>query len=174
MSRFLIAWLLIAHTGAYAVIYKWTDKQGNIYYSDLAYPGATLVNIPEEQTHIVSAMPRVVSNLHLEKQTVTQPAYTELGIQQPQHNATIRNNQGKFKVIVHMNPDLFAGDKLQLIFDGSPIGTLQTSRTFQLDGIYRGGHTIAVQIVRVKSDVVAISKPITVYIFRPYKKNSLR
>jgi hypothetical protein len=96
-----------------------------------------------------------------------QQKYTKIAIVQPLNEATIRTNDGSFSVVVALEPNLSPEDKLQLLFDGSPLGEAQTNMHFELSGIYRGSHTITVQIVNANSEVVLTSDPITIFMQRP-------
>ncbi|EHL32339.1 DUF4124 domain-containing protein [Legionella drancourtii] len=153
---------------SYADIYKWVDSQGNVHFSDTPHPGAEKLNIPDAQTY----SPPVPQSTEPEKLTPAnpdayKPTYTKVAITQPDNEATIRNNQGSIAVTAEIEPDLFPGDKVQLIFDGSPLGEPQTNLLFQLSGIYRGSHTIAVQVIDADGGAVETSEPITVFMFRP-------
>ncbi len=153
---------------SYADIYKWVDSQGNVHFSDTPHPGAEKLNIPDAQTY----SPPVPQSTEPEQLTPTnsdthKPTYTKIAITQPDNEATIRNNQGAIAVTAEVDPDLLPGDKVQLIFDGSPLGEPQTNLLFQLSGIYRGSHTIAVQVIDADGVAVETSEPITVFMFRP-------
>ncbi|BCA95307.1 hypothetical protein TUM19329_16680 [Legionella antarctica] len=54
-----------------------------------------------------------------------------------------------------------------MIFDRAVLGEPQPNTTFELNGIYRGSHELAVQVVSAAGEVLLISDPITVYIHRP-------
>lgn len=159
--------LMMVMCASYADIYKWIDRQGNVHFSDTPHPGAKRLDIPEAQGFSSpvpkSSLPESTSS-HPETSGHT---YTKIAITQPENEATIRNNQGFIAVTTQVEPDLFPGDKLQLIFDGSPLGEPQTNVLFQLNGIYRGSHTIAIQIVDESGNVIESSDPITVFVFRP-------
>ncbi|MFI4919549.1 MAG: DUF4124 domain-containing protein [Legionellales bacterium] len=160
--------LITVICAAHAQIYKWTDSQGNVHFSDTPHEGAEQLSIPNAQSY---APPKGLSS------PVPQPnasseqkdhGYTKIAINQPQNEATIRNNQGYLVVAAQLEPDLAPGDVLQLIFDGSPLGDPQTALLFQLNGIYRGSHTIAIQVLDAGGNVLNTSEPITIFMHRPY------
>lgn len=153
---------------SHADIYQWVDSQGKVHFSDTPHPGAKKLNIPDAQTY----SPPVPESSALEKQIpasldAPKPTYTKVAIAQPDNEATIRNNQGFIAVTVEVVPDLLPGDKVQLIFDGSPLGEPQTTLLFPLNGIYRGSHTLAVQVIDADGVAVETSESITVFMFRP-------
>lgn len=164
----LFVFLMMAICISNAQIYKWTDSQGVVHFSDKPHEGAEKVKIPEAQTYTPPAddaggAPQQ-DNV---KQKEDEDKYTKLEIIQPQNEATIRNNQGYVVVAVQIEPDLSQGDNLQIIFDGSPLGDPQPNLLFQLNGIYRGSHTIAVQVLNAKGDVLKTSDSITIFMHNP-------
>lgn len=153
---------------SYADIYKWVDSQGNVHFSDTPHRGAEKLNIPDAQTYSAPVPQAPASDKAGQKQDGNAHVYTKLVIAQPENEATIRNNQGSITVTAEVDPDLFPGDKVQLIFDGSTLGEPQSNLLFQLSGVYRGSHTIAVQIVDAEGNVLETSDPVTVYVFRSF------
>ena len=86
---------------------------------------------------------------------------------QPEDQATIRNNQGYLPIIVQTEPELKAGDKVQVIFDGAPLGEPQATTVFALRDITRGSHTLAVKVMNAEGKELNTSESITVFIQRP-------
>ena len=164
----IVLFLMMVICVSYADIYQWVDSQGNAHFSDTPHPGAEKLSVPDAQTYSAP----VPESAALEKLIpgsldAPKPTYTKVAIAQPDNEATIRNNQGSIAVIVEVVPDLLPGDKVQLIFDGAPIGKPQTKLLFPLSGIYRGSHTIAVQVIDADGGAVETSESITVFMFRP-------
>jgi hypothetical protein len=159
----------IAFSASHADIFKWTDSQGNVHFSDTPRQGAVRVDLPENQSFSApKTQPPSEEVSQPEKAgKQTGQVYTMVSIEQPQNEETIRNNQGSLAVSVKVTPNLMKGDKVQLILDGTPIGEPQPALQFGLNGINRGSHTIAVQIVDKKGNVIITSDSITVFMFRP-------
>lgn len=151
-----------------AQIYKWTDSQGIVHFSDTPHPGAETLNNLNLQSYS-SPAPSTTSTIPAieEEQKPKKPIYTKIAIVQPEDQATIRNNQGYVVVTVQVEPKLFPGHGVQIVFDGKPQGMPQDSLTFQLNGIYRGSHTIAAQIVDAEGQVVKTSPRVVIYMQRP-------
>ncbi|CAM2941958.1 Uncharacterised protein [Legionella steigerwaltii] len=171
MNKFFVSlslMMVICASYAYAQIYKWTDSQGNVHFSDTPHKGAQVITIPDAQS-FSSPTPSNTSrppqhDNHTEKLKHT---YTKLAIVQPETSTTIRNNQGFVAVTVEVEPDLFPGDKLQLIYDNGVLGEPQRNPVFEISGMYRGTHTLAVQILDADGNVIETSDSITIYVFRP-------
>ncbi|WP_454780937.1 DUF4124 domain-containing protein [Legionella sp. WA2022007384] len=175
MSKFFVSLsLMMVICASYAAqIYRWTDSQGNVHFSDTPHPGAETVIIPDSQsfsspTPSTSKTPAQEPEQENHSDTVKlKHSYTNIEIAEPASGATIRNNEGFVMVTVQIEPDLQRGDQLQLLYDGDPLGEPQTNLVFEIKGMYRGSHTLAVQVMDAEGNVIDKSEPITIYVFRP-------
>ena len=156
--------LMLMFFTSYAQIYKWTDSQGVIHFSDTPHEGAEKVKIPDGQSYSTPPQSQEVT-VPNEDELVEKKhnKYTKLAIAQPLNESTIRNNNGSFPVSIQVEPSLSPGDKIQLMLDGSPLGEAQANLNFELTGINRGSHTITVQIVNANGGAIITSDPVTIY-----------
>lgn len=170
MNKFLWSFSLILLTCAsYAQVYTWTDSQGVVHFSDTPHPGAEKIQIPETQTFSPSTPTPKQETTPANHNTMSgsEHSYTKVVIREPANQATIRNPQGYAVVSVAVEPQLSEGDKLQLLYDGSPLGDPQPNTVFELNGMYRGSHTIAIQVVNAEGKVLITSDTITIYMQQP-------
>ena len=168
MNKLILVILLMLITWVtYAQVYKWIDSQGVTHFSDRPHDGAEKLKLPDAQTYSPPTPNQDILTDLEEKSEVKKRKYTKLAIAQPLDQATIRNNQGDVVVSVRLEPGLSPNDKVQLIYDGSPLGAPQPDLIFELHGLYRGSHTIKAQIVNANGDVILTSEPITIYMQRP-------
>ena len=151
-----------------AQIYKWTDSQGLVHFSDTPHDGAEKLKIPEAQTFSAPTIPKVKlpEDEDDNKLSAKDHSYKKVAITQPLNEATIWNNNGSALVQVELDPSLAKGDKVQLLFDGSPLGEPQDNLLFQLNGVYRGAHTLAVQVLDENGAVLITSDTITFFMQR--------
>jgi hypothetical protein len=168
---FLIAALIMIVCTSYAEVYTWTDSQGVVHFSDSPHQGAEKIKLPEDQSFSTpspsSSSPAPKQEDVLTHEEDSEKSYTKVAIREPLNQATIRNNQGYVLVSVELEPKLSEGDNLQILFDGAPLGEPQPHTVFELNGIYRGSHTIAVQVLNANGDVLLVSDPITIFMQRP-------
>lgn len=157
---------LLLSLSVHAQIYKWTDSQGNVHFSDKPHQGAVKIELPEVQTFTPPAIPES-KPLTNDSEDHSTDFYKTIQIVQPESEATIRNNQGLVSVLVDLQPNLRVGDSLQLIYDGNPLGKPQTAVAFTLNNVYRGAHTVAVQLLDSNGKLISKTEPVTFYMHRP-------
>ncbi len=146
-------------------IYKWTDSSGTVHFTDKPRPGAEKVDLPAVQTFSSPPVEPVATPEPL--QLVDEATDYKIEIVEPKNQATIRNNQGYISVMLQITPELKESDKVQILFDGSPLGEPQANTVFALKDVNRGAHSIAAQIVGGAGKVLDTSEAITVYMHRP-------
>lgn len=154
---------------ARAEVYRWTDSSGNVHFSDQPHKGAKPVELPPVQTYSPpeptpekkadAGKPDDDENLS--------PSYKSVSIVQPAPQSTIRNSQGLVPVVVEFEPKLRKNDKVQLIYDGKPMGEPQNKPFFTLTNVFRGSHTISVQVFSDEGVMINESEPVTFFMHQP-------
>lgn len=176
MTRILFAVLLVLPLVAVGQIYKTTDGNGNVVYTDK--PPATSGSAEKiELSPINTSAPppqisRPVAPLDLEVQAL--PVSYAVDILSPETETTIPMGPGNFSLSASVAPEPQTGETLQLNVDGSPWGEPQSSRSWQLTNVFRGAHDLTVSVVGAKGDVLASSDPVRVYVLRPSINNKNR
>lgn len=170
MKKSVVYISLLLISAAHANIYKWTDSNGIVHYSDTPQSGATQVVLPpsEPATPVVKEANPNNSSKPNSSQTIQVPTKDKaVAIAQPRSEETIRNNQGFVPVIVNVEPELEAGDLLQVALDGQLIGKPQNTKLFAVNNVLRGEHSLTVQLMDAEGKVIATSEPVTIYMHRP-------
>ncbi|MCC7410503.1 MAG: DUF4124 domain-containing protein [Gammaproteobacteria bacterium] len=159
MQRLLLLGLaLLVATAAHGAIYKWTDGEGNVIYSDQPHPGAEQLEAVGVQTLDTPPLPPPPpANPEPPKPL----PYTELVIGTPANDATLRDNTGNVQVSVRLSPPLQTPFRhaLQLYVDGQPYGDPGTTTSFMLVNVDRGRHTLRVAVVDGEGSEVKSSPP---------------
>lgn len=151
---------------SFAQIYKWTDSQGVVHFSDNPHQGAQTVDVQVQKGY---STPKPSNGTETDDHTTSgakideEAYYTSVSIVQPEKEATIRNNQGLVVVSAQVEPKLRGTDLVQILFDGTPLGDPQSALVFQLTGVLRGAHTVAVQLLDKDGKTLKVSKPVTFY-----------
>ena len=144
-------------------IYKWTDSSGSVHFSDKPHPGAEEITLPKTPTYSEPTLPKPLQLT----EAPTTTGYNSISIVQPDDQALLRNTDGSVTVMVATKPQLQAGDKVQILFDDRIIGTPQTSLVFSIEGMNRGSHTFAAQVIDKTGKVLRTSESIIVFMQQP-------
>lgn len=165
MNRILPALLLIILCAdALAGVYKRTDAEGNVEYSDL--PQTTkekAVPLPPASTY---TPPPVDAGMQTSEAPAQQAVgYESVAITQPADDQAIRENAGNVLVQFTSNPALQAGHRFVLLVDGKKMAEGHSS-SLQLENLDRGTHNVQVQVVDASGQVIASSRPVTFHLQR--------
>lgn len=171
MSRLLLlAMLLASFTSAADSIYRTTDAEGNVVFTDA--PNAS--SRPAEQIEIqrtntveppTSAPPPDSSTFETPEEEAAQP-YT-VTITNPADETSFPMGPGNFSVSVRVSPALQKYQGLQLFVDGEAWGSPQRDTLWDLTNVFRGQHDITVAVVNNAGETIAMSDPVRVYVHRP-------
>jgi Domain of unknown function (DUF4124) len=169
MRTLLLAILLLLPQLGTAQIYKTTDGDGNVSYSDT--PPA---NGPSEQVKL-----RETNSTPAPEMAEPAPSYPDpaddaeegaeysVSISSPANETTIPMGPGNFSITAAVEPALSQGALLQLYVDGSPSGNPQSSNGWTLTNVFRGAHDLKVAVVSNRGDPLAESEAVRVYVLRP-------
>jgi len=91
--------------------------------------------------------------------------YDSLRIVSPQPDATVRDNKGSVRVVVHLSPTLQAdrGHRLMLSLDGRPTAQM-VGIEYLLKNVNRGTHTVQVQVTDSKGATKIRSNPVVFHL----------
>ncbi|MFI3273953.1 DUF4124 domain-containing protein [Vibrio sp.] len=176
---FLIG-LTVALSCSAQTVYTWVDEDGVLHFSDTPTDqSAKSLRLPDVQASApapkfeasipVDAAASTATPAQAQPQTETKqreaPTQLTLTMLTPIHDQTIRSNRGLIPIQIELNRKLGIGEQLQLMLDGRSYGAPQTQPNWELKGIDRGTHTIAIQAHR-SGKLIASTSPVTVYLHR--------
>lgn len=145
-------------------VYVSRDKHGNPQFSDQRSKNAQPHKVKPLPT--VPALAKPMSNEPDPGPAATTPVYQKLAIIKP-HNPHHLNTgmSGNINIQAQLQPDLFAGDHLELLLNGKT--TQQSSSlAFSIDNLPRGEHSVEL-VVRSKDGQEKIrSQTLTLYVQR--------
>lgn len=160
----LILSLALALNGAQAAVYKTIDKDGNVGYSDSPAENAEELDLPPVPVINISPSPKMnLAPRQGKKQT--QQAYTQLSINQPKSDATIRNNAGNISVELLIDPPLREGDTIILKSNGEEVGRGR-SNTLSISQMNRGSHALQAIIIDADGETLRSSGTTTFHLQR--------
>jgi hypothetical protein len=162
-------WLVLAHTLMAQSVYKVTDTDGNVTFTDTP-PLSSDSIVEEHSVHAPnSAKPTATtqtSTASVEVE-VEVPTRYDTRIVTPAENATIPMGPGNFAVQAALSPRLASSETLQLLLDGEPVGAPQRTVNWQLTNVYRGEHRLRVVRLDESGAPVDTSAATTVFVMRP-------
>lgn len=169
--RFAWLALVLFASGALATdVYTWTDAGGVQHWSDHPVPGARKIHLDQVPTYRNegakrddSTSPRRPAQKPAPGNSVEQARkYRTLEIVTPTEQEVLWNTGGQLPVALRIDPDLQAGDQVQLILDSQPLeGLSPTDTRFQLSDVYRGVHTLRVEVRDPDGKIMGSSNPVT-------------
>lgn len=156
-----------AHTTIAQQVYKVTDADGNVTFTDTP-PLSSDATVEEHSVHAPNtANPNETTRAPAAPVEAAEPIRYDTQIVTPTDNATIPMGPGNFSVQVSLSPRLEAGENLLLLMDGEPVGTPQRTPNWQLSNVYRGEHRL--QVLRIDDEGAELdaSDISTVFVMRP-------
>ena len=154
---------------AQAQIYKYTDKDGNVVFSDQPPSDSTQDTVEEVQLRETNTAPAPQVAPKAATTTENKPkkiAYSTT-ITSPADGTTIPMGPGNFAVSARVTPALGPGERLQLLMDGTPVSEPKRAGNWQLSNVFRGEHKLVVERLDRSGKALDSSAATTVYVLRP-------
>jgi len=162
--------LLLITTVIQAQVYRTTDKNGNVIFTDVADDNAeeVVIDIAPSYTPIPVTAP-VIDDADPEVEILVDmeaPNY-KISIVSPEQNQSIHNPE-VVSVVASVSPELHGlrSDKLLFKLDGKDIGEAQESMTVNLSGLERGSHILTVSVIDKTGAVLKRSKSVLFHVHR--------
>jgi hypothetical protein len=149
-----------------AKVYKWTDEEGNVIYSDTPRPGAVEIDIPTEPAGIVPVPPEKIP---APKPLEAAAGYGSLIIASPRSDQVIEDAGGAVNVSLALAPALQAdkGHAIRLRLDGQALDARYTEAEITIPSVERGTHTLEAEVVDPSGAVLIASSPVTFTVQAP-------
>jgi hypothetical protein len=150
-------------------MWKWTDANGVVHYSDIPGPGAVQVGVTVSrgQPGAAPAVPGPGTGYSTAPDDDEAVAYTSLAIVQPENEASYFEPDAVVGVQINSDPTLADGDSMYLYLDGNRIGNTGGSSSYSLQSLDRGTHTLTAAIFDSQGKQKIRSQPVTFYMKQP-------
>jgi hypothetical protein len=162
MRRALASLLILMPFVAVGQVYKWTDADGKVQYSDRPVTGAETLAVPLKKAQHArgeAAKPSAAS----------QPSpgpYDQFSIVSPDPEATLRQTEGNVQVSLVLNPALMEGHHIQLVVDGNPLTGEVPGTQVVINGLPFGSHQLEARILDATGAQVANSSSISFHLLK--------
>jgi len=163
LIRALIVWLA-GTLPVRAEIYRSTDENGHVVFSDQHSPDAEAITIPQTNT-----LPPTTSDrsgiANPKDETLTVP-YDQVAILTPEPDQAIVSTGGPLSVNLMTTPALRRGHSVELLVDGN-LGASGVDNHFALADLLRGTHSLIARIIDRDGNIVATSDAVQFHIIIP-------
>jgi hypothetical protein len=152
-------------------MWKWTDANGVVHYSDVPGPGAVMVDV-----NVAHGQPAATSSSRGEGQAEGEDApppaaaagtYSSLKIVKPENGASYFEADAVVDVQMSSSPNLADGDSIYLYLDGNRVGNSGRALGYSLHNIDRGEHSLSSVIVDQYGKEKIRSEPVVFYMKQP-------
>jgi len=153
---------------ASAKVYKHTDKDGVVVYSDQPADNAEEIRVPKGSTYTAPSIPKAATPGSTNGTTAapTPTHYDSISISSPSKEQSIRSNSGKLTARAKIVPSQIAHNhRLRWKLDGQTIEGVNAP-TLNINNVDRGSHTLQVAILDEASKQLITSDSITFYMVR--------
>jgi hypothetical protein len=178
MKRLTLILLLTLPMAVSAQIYKTTDRQGNVVYTDKPSAADSQTEEIKLQTTNTAPpppdIPRSAPTTAAPGAEEAQQAVYIIEIATPANETTIPMGPGNFLLSATVAPSLKEGEMLQLHMDGIPWGEPQIATSWGLSNVFRGAHDFTVSVLGADGAPLVSSAPVRVFIMRPSINNKNR
>ena len=150
-------------------LWKWTDANGVVHYSDTPGPGAVRVDLAVPQGQ--PSTPAPTASQSSGSIQVATPNYKSLTIIAPSDQTSYFDADAVVNVQLDSTPELFEGDQIYLYVDGQRYGSSGDAYTYSLPNLPRGSHTLRAVIFDANGNEKIRSSLVTVYLKPPTANN---
>jgi len=177
----LLTLLLICMAGmTYATVFVNQNSNGGIEYTDTPTDTSQKIDVPAVNSISTSkpaapTAPATPTTPPAPSSAPSQPAadaaistdstYQSFEIASPKNEENIQN-QAVISVSMTADPNIKAGDKIQLMLDGKPVGTPVSALYQELGLVERGAHTLYAEIINSQNQAIKRSSSLTIYVHR--------
>lgn len=158
---------LAAFAGQAAVIYKWTDAQGVVHYSDQPVPGAQKIYTTSPVAAGSGAPSNATAPTPANPGTTAKQGYSIVAVTAPAAEQSFFGDE-PIGVALALDPNLKPGDTVTWHLNGQQLADQAPGTTqFTLPHLDRGTYAIAATVTDSQSGVTQSSPSVTFYVRQP-------
>ncbi len=176
LLRFLMGVLasLLLLQNSFADIYKTTLPDGTVVYSDQPDAASPSTSEKLEETFVPTLSFPKVNTQRSSKKSYSRGKsgfkYRSVSISSPKNDTTLRNTGGQLTVTVSVSPYLHPKHQLILLSNGTQVAGPTSSTEIKTTEIFRGTHTLSINIIDNKGNIVTRSNPTTIHVHQSSAK----
>ena len=172
-SLFTILLALFVTSGVAATVYKVTDDQGNITYTDTAPAETAVEEVPLPPVNKVASPPPAAATPAYPESAELSPVfngYSSAALVSPLNDSLVHFDQPQVLAQLALNPALAVDHRVQFYVDGSAYGPAVAANSLAIAGLERGTHHISARVLSSQGAVLVIAEPVRVHVQRHFKR----
>lgn len=153
----------------FAEIYRTTDTDGTVVYSDQPNPKSEMISLPSVNIAAPSNARNTSETTDSTNTTKKKIPYTQFKISTPKDQDTFQNAT-EIPVSISMAPALQEGDTIQFYLDGKAVSEPITSTSYNIpkikgteEIIQRGTHSLTANLLNEQGEVIKTTPAVTIY-----------
>jgi len=163
--------MLAGALGGAAIVYKWTDADGVVHFSDQSVPGAERIVTSSGALHgdsrPVSSSVAAPAPAQVPAKSASTLDFKQFAIVSPANEENIPGS-GSVTVRLALDPGLNAMQSITWYLNGSPLTDQAPDATqFTLNDLPRGTYTLGATVVDQSSSESKSTDTVTFYVTRP-------
>jgi hypothetical protein len=168
LLRLWIAFGLVAACAAdAAVIYKWTDADGVVHYSDQAVPGAEKIVTSSGSSNGIGGGAHAPAAGETGRTAPSRVEFTSFAIESPAREQVFFGDE-LVPVRLNLEPDLQPNQAIRWYLNGAALSDQPpTARSFTLQSLSRGTYQISATITDTVTGESQSSDGVTFYVRQP-------
>jgi len=165
ISLFIASFLFVSNAqAAETKVYKTTNKDGQVEFTDKPNPSAEKVIIPPMNTYNQKPLPPTTAK---SKPKEAQANYSNFVINSPANDSQVRSNSGNVTIIIGFEPPLKAGHSIKVVISGSSQTTkIGKSSNIFFKNVNPGTHNVQAFIIDANDNVLADSNTSIFHLLR--------
>ncbi len=153
-----------ALTAGAAEIWRWTDANGVVHYSDHPQPGAERVQVSAPKPSGDGPVPEMPPDVAPREPREASFAYAQCNVATPQADETFHSVQ-PVTISLDVQPGLMPGHRVEAQMNGVRLtGWPPGSLSYTVPEVFRGSHTVQVRIVDAGGAVLCTGEPRTFHL----------
>jgi len=158
--------LFAAFTAGAAVVYKWTDADGVVHYSDQAVPGAEKIVTSSGSGNGIGGPTRAVTVGAPPAKVAAGLGYSVMNIESPTAEQVFFGDE-IVPIRIHLEPGLKPDHSLTWQLNGKPLDEQANATSFSLQLLPRGTYAIAATLTDPTSGVSQSANSVNFYVRQP-------
>ena len=157
-----------ALTAGAAEIWRWTDANGVVHYSDNPAPGAERISISAAPKPSGSGPPPEAPPQVAQREPQSRAfSYTSCAVSSPASDETFQGVQA-IPVQLEVQPGMQAGHRVHVYVDGvRSTDWPEEALSHTFPEVFRGSHTLQARIVDAAGTVLCTTPPLTFHLRQP-------